>query len=278
MRKLVLLLLLTIVMAGCEQEKDIIEPNIENSSIVVNEVEAGVKLGLPKQDDTRKVRWIYLTPPISSTEVNVMYADRNPDKVSQILSWIEFAEPVDGKGIISPLNDRSKVLGIAYEDGVSQEIRPAWQCPSTHQEDKDGNIIYTPCQTVQDTVWIAEGDSEGRIARSKLLFDFIDTGYKEWMPDVTPYDLPDTIRLNKRFQIKGHGSMMEKVYITLSKENNVVWKSDESAVDHGEFEITGVVDSKNYSSGEYMLKIVGVPFPEFPNTQGSILTFINVTK
>jgi len=226
---------------------------------------------------TRQVKWIYMSPLKPSQTVNAMYADRNPELASRLLEWIEHAKKIDGNGLTRPLHERSMAIEIVYENRSTQEIRPAWSCMGI--SDANGNT-GTECRAVEGKVWISDSDGNETFADSAPLFEFVQNDYQSWMPGVAPYRFPESIRLNETFRIEGRGSLMEKMVATLSLKDEVVWKSAAVAVDHGDYEITGILDSKKYPAGEYEITITGVPFEGFEDVigRGSVGTFVKVTE
>ncbi|WP_239614520.1 hypothetical protein [Cohnella mopanensis] len=228
--------------------------------------------------DSKQVRFVYMSPPIPKQTVNTLYSDQNSKRVSQLLRWLDQADPIEGAGLTDPLHGRSMAVEIVYENGSTQTIRPAWRCSST--KDAQGNT-GTDCKPVEDTVSITDSSGAHEFALSATLFEFVNKSYREWMPDLKPYEIPEKISLNHAFQVIGHGSLMEKMYVKLSKDNKVVWRSDEIVVDHGEYVIEGTLDRKNVLPGQYQVDLIGVPYPGFETVTGGhagIGTSVEVVK
>ncbi|TVY02229.1 hypothetical protein [Cohnella terricola] len=265
----VLLLLPVLVLAACTL---IVSCDIKGSS-GEQTIAEGAKLEKAADGTaTRQVKWIYMSPPIPSQTVNTAYADQNPELASRLLEWIDQAKNIDGQGLTPPLHERSMAIEIVYENRTIQEVRPAWNCTYVN--------TGAECRAVEGKVWISDSDGNETFADSEPLFEFVQNDYKSWMPGVTPFRFPELIRLNETFQIQGHGSLMEKMVATLSLKDEVVWKSAAVAVDHGDYEIMGILDSKKYPAGEYEINITGVPFEGFEDVigSGSIGTYVIVTE
>jgi len=281
MKKAIAIGVLCLALAGCQASENpeqagrgrLIgdEPMVQKASVAVG-------LATVSDDDAKPdIRWMYMTPPLPGRTVNSMYADLHSERATLMQEWIEQAKTIEGEGLTQPLHGRSMALQIVYEDGTSTTVRPAWSCSGT--EDEQGNT-GTQCITVEDKVWIGESDGEERFAESEPLFEFVRVGYKDWMPAVEPYRIPDTIRLNESFRIEGHGSLMEKMAVQLVRDGRVVWTSEEAAVDHGDYMIEGRLDFGEFALGEYELRLFGVPYVGFDSLQATpdITTFVKVAR
>ncbi|WP_147423818.1 hypothetical protein [Cohnella endophytica] len=228
--------------------------------------------------DPAQVQWIAMSHPIPMGIANLLFPDEKQAEAAQLLQWLAEADEVDGEGMTQPLHGRSMAANIVYRDGKTLEIRPAWSCDT--EKSTEGST-GTSCTPVKDYVWIGDSKGQSWFALSPFLFEFVNSGYKASMPDVIPYHFPNAIRLGESFKIEGRGSTAEKTYLQLSQGNKVVWRSDETKVDHGAFEITGKLDAAKYKAGDYELRIVGIPYKGFESFEGGegngIQTSIQVT-
>ncbi|MFC5702983.1 hypothetical protein ACFPVX_16970 [Cohnella faecalis] len=202
-----------------------------------------------------QVKRVSMSPPIPMQLVNLpLFGDRDGERIDKLLNWVAEADrhKIDGVGLSSPLHGRSWAVDLEYEDGATLQIRPAWQCESTQDEQGD---TTSNCQAVAGKVWIAGSDREAYFADSAPLFRFVTETFQEWMPGVKPVEYPELIRPGQPFAIKGHGSLASEAHVVLSKDNKPLWTSESVAVMDGEFEINGMLPENSVPEGAYQLDV-----------------------
>ncbi len=128
----------------------------------------------------------WMTTPIPSPVNYVpLFNDLEQDreKIERILSWINLAEKVDEDGLVPPLRGRSMAVNVAFAEGNTLVIRPAWTCETEVGE--QGNTS-THCTSVQDRVWISMPDNTEVFAASPELYALATETYRDWMPEARP--------------------------------------------------------------------------------------------
>jgi hypothetical protein len=277
MKTLMIIISLLFVVAGCGNAKEVVQRDSRQAAEPFDALSSPVVPVLPDdRPSAKKVRWVYMSYPIPMGNVNnTMYADQNPEKVRQLLQWIDQAKHINGSGIQSPLHGRSMAIEIVYADGKTQEIRPAWKCNSF--KNAQGNT-ETDCKPVMNKVVIFGTDQHEQFAISEPLYTLVSATYKKWMPETRSYELPDSITIGEPFRIAGHGWLAEKAVVELSKDKQIVWSSGEVLIDHGEFQVTGVLDNGINAADDYNLDIKGIPYRNFPYLGNNYGAFIKVVQ
>ncbi|MGB8954533.1 MAG: hypothetical protein WCC10_04115, partial [Tumebacillaceae bacterium] len=211
MRSLCAILLATLLLMGCS------EKNTSPPAPIA-----------PGQATPDQVRWVYVTGPLPGYDKQLLYPDRDADKIAQILKWIDQANPVEQGEMSRP--KRSPTLHIDFKDGTSIDAEWAWTCNQPSENS-------TQCTTVNDRALLSGGPyQQDTFVESKEIYDFLNNPPRDWMPDVQKLKAPQTLRVGEALSASGNGWRSEKVTLQLSRDQQVVW-SKELPVDHGHFEL-----------------------------------------
>lgn len=209
---------------------------------------------IPISPPAESVRFAYMSPPIPmAEEPRPLYGDRDGERIGQLLEWLAQAEPIEGTGLSGPLMERSWAAVIEYENGNTREIRPAWRCIGL--TDAQGNTGST-CTTEPNDIAVSEPDGRTWFAESEPLFRFFTDTYKDWLPAVKPYVVPETIRLGEPFSVEGRGWLTDRVVVEIAKAGLVVWRGDAKA-DHGDFAMNGLLYRGVVEPGTYDVTVKG---------------------
>lgn len=222
------------------------------------------------------VRWVWMTTPIPSPINYVpLFDDLEGDreKIGNILSWIELAERHEGEGLVSPLRGRSMAVHVAFAEGNTLAVRPAWTC-ETEAGEQGGHS--TSCKSVQDFVWIAMPDGTEMFAKSSELYELVTRTFKDWMPGVEPLNVPEKIQVGEPFMVAGGGWLSQQVRVEITKNGQVIW-SQEAMLDHGAFSMTGTLQAP-VSSGDYDINVQFVPFEKLHVGSSRIGTSVKITN
>lgn len=197
------------------------------------------------------VRWVYMSWPIPSSVVSrPLIGSRDKDRITELLYWVEKAKLIDGAGLASPLDGRSMAVNIEFNNEHRLQIRPAWKCNSS--KDEQGNT-ETSCKTVENHIWVSDPNKGEYFAESERLYRFVSKGYLDWMPNVAPYEAPDQLKTGAKFLVRGHGSLTDWANVTLIKGNDTIWEQRVS-VNEGEWQAEGIIPD-NLPEGDYEWKI-----------------------
>lgn len=202
------------------------------------------------------VKWVYLTWPLPVDLAATLYPDRDRDRISRLIAWIEAARPIDGEGLSRPLRDRSLAVNAELQDGRLIVVRPAWTCSTTKQENGNASVR---CETAFDRIVIEDRASESsggkaEFAESPGLYRFLNEDYKVWMPPVKRFEYPEKLKSGTAFTVSGHGSRSQSATVTLSKGDAVLW-TGKSDVRDGEWKVAGKLPDALASGKDYSLKI-----------------------
>jgi len=200
------------------------------------------------------VRWVYMSWPIPTDVVSrPLIGGRDTDRVAQLLRRVEDAKPIDGQGLSYPIKGRSMAVNVEFSDGHTLEIRPAWSCSTSKEE--NGNTS-TSCTPVENRVWIGSSDPAGGeyFADSEALFRFVNETYKTWMPSVKPYEAPEQIQAGASFTVVGHGARSDEATVILAKGNDKLWEG-KAHVREGEWAVTGTAPAGIASGDGYEWRI-----------------------
>ncbi|WP_217593165.1 hypothetical protein [Cohnella sp. GbtcB17] len=211
---------------------------------------------LNERAEASDVKWVYMTWPLRSDLAATLYPDRDEERISQLIGWIEAARPIEGAGLASPIKDHSMAVNVELQDGRLIVVRPAWRCTTTKFE--MGNVNLR-CEDAFDRVVIEDHASESSrvetvFAESSQLYRFIDEDYKVWMPPVQKYEYPEKLKPGTAFAVSGHGSRSQSATVTLSKGDAVLW-TGKSDVRDGEWKVEGKLPDALASGKDYSLKI-----------------------
>ncbi|CAM3295688.1 hypothetical protein PALU110988_14285 [Paenibacillus lupini] len=125
------------------------------------------------------VQWVYMSWPIPSVYVSKpLIGSRDQDQIAQLLKWLDEAKSNDGRGLTSPMMERSMAVNLEYTNHDILQIRPAWHCTSKIVEK---GSTETSCTPVKHMIWVSDPDKGDYFAESEKLFDFVKEGYLEWL-------------------------------------------------------------------------------------------------
>lgn len=217
------------------------------------------------------VRWVTVTNPVhTSMERQPLFGDRDQEKIAKIVSWIHQAKNVDGTGMTAPLKGRSFAVNVIYNNGNAVQVRPAWRCHSK----RISNGTETSCNAVNNTVWISVGKEKEFFAKSIELFEFLSGTFRDWMPEVNPFEVPERVKVGEQFTIQGNGLLCRKVKVEIRKKEQVVWSS-ETNVDHGHFEVHTTFSNE---VGHYDVWIQQIPYNDLPYGGGGMGRSLELVK
>jgi|GEM_PF-5258766 hypothetical protein len=197
------------------------------------------------------VEWVYMSWPIPSEYISKpLIGTRDQDRIDELLGWLSEAKAIDGKGLTSPMMGRSMAVNIEYRDSSLLTIRPAWHCDS--KKEANGNT-ETSCTPVNSMIWVSDPVKGEYFAESEKLFQFVSKDYSEWLPNVLPYEVPAELKPGSAFTVLGHGARTDKVNVSLSKGDRIIWEQS-IAVDDGEWQGKGEIPA-DLPEGDYDWKI-----------------------
>lgn len=246
------------------------------SASLTASAQAGPSLTSLWQQKYGPVRWVWMTTPVPSPINYVPLFDDlelDRERIGNLLSWIDLAERQDGEGLVSPLRGRSMAIHVAFAEGNTLAVRPAWTC-ETEAGEQGGHS--TSCKSVQDFVWIGMPDDTEIFAKSSELYELVTRTYKDWMPGVEPLKVPEKIQVGEPFTVTGGGWLAQQVRVEITKNGQLIW-SQESMLDHGAFSVTGTLQAP-VSSGDYDISVQFVPFEKLHMGSSRIGTSVKITN
>ncbi|MBB3111681.1 hypothetical protein FHS18_003749 [Paenibacillus phyllosphaerae] len=249
------MLLFILVLQGCGVKPDLVtdpltdfEGNSQLSSQAAASEDSHVRASIVSGAD---VRWVHMSWPIPMDKVSQpLIGSRDGNKINELLGWVDQARRIEPRGLTSPLDGRSMAINIDYANGERLQIRPAWTCTSS--QDEQGNT-ETSCNSVEDRIWVSNSKEGEYFAESASLYDFIQQDYLDWMPSVAPYEAPDQLKAGDEYLIRGHGALADWATVELIEDNDTVLLQ-KIPVKDGEWQAKGTLPD-NLPEGDYEWQI-----------------------